>query len=230
MGSGPQDGYRFFGRRKGHSLSAKRAALLADVLPDVRVPLPATGILDPRTLFAGAVDRVHLEIGFGGGEHLAGQAEAHPGDGFVGCEVFLNGVASLVDRIAERNLGNIRIHDEDARPLLDRLAPASLDRVYVLFPDPWPKQRHRDRRMIQTAMLDRFAALLKPGGELRVASDQMFYIAWTLERALAHPAFDWCAEGPADWRRPPDDWVATRYEKKAIGKGDSPAYLRFRRR
>ena len=225
-----QDGpYRFYGRRKGHALSPRRERLIDDVLPPIRVSVPDTGEIDPRRLFPDPVERMHLEIGFGGGEHLAAQAAAYPHDGFIGCEVFLNGVASLVSQVAESGLRNIRVRDEDARPLLDHMAPDSIDRIYVLFPDPWPKFRHRDRRMIQTESLDRFAAMLKPGGELRIASDQMFYIAWSLERTLAHPAFTWIAERPSDWRMPPVDWCQTRYEQKAIAKGDFPAYLRFRR-
>ncbi|MCR9257892.1 MAG: tRNA (guanosine(46)-N7)-methyltransferase TrmB [Alphaproteobacteria bacterium] len=225
-----QEAYRFFGRRKGHALSARREALVRDVLPGLRVTPPKQGLLDPRTLFDAPMARVHLEIGFGGGEHLAAQAKGNPEDGFIGCEVFLNGVASLVSQVADQEIGNVRIRDEDARPLLAAMAPASVDRIYVLFPDPWPKYRHRDRRMIQTESLDRFADMLKDGGELRVASDQMFYIAWTLERVIGRPDFEWLAERPGDWREPPADWVRTRYERKALAKGDHPAYLRFRRR
>ena len=171
-----------------------------------------------------------LEIGFGAGEHLAAQAEAHPGIGFIGVEVFENGVARLVAEIDRRGLANIRIFPDDARMLLDALAPASLGRVFILFPDPWPKTRHHKRRLVSTATLDRLAVLMRPGAELRLATDDRDYLAWMLEHATAHPEFAWLARGPADWRERPADWPPTRYEEKARAAGRTPAFLRFARR
>jgi tRNA (guanine-N7-)-methyltransferase len=172
---------------------------------------------------------VWLEIGFGGGEHLAHQAAANPDVGVIGCEVFESGIASGLSHVADRNLENVRIHPEDARTLLVALKPQSLDRVFLLFPDPWPKRRHAQRRFIP-GNLDRLAELLRDGGEFRIASDDPIYIEWTLQHVPVHPAFQWLAESPSDWRDRPVDAIETRYEKKAREAGRVPHFFRFRRR
>jgi tRNA (guanine-N7-)-methyltransferase len=200
------------------------------MLPRLAITLPETGVLDPAALFPERPESVWLEIGFGAGEHLAAQAAAHPDIGFIGCEVFENGVARLVAEIARLGLVNIRIFPDDIRALLDALAPASLDRVFILFPDPWPKTRHHKRRLVSTATLDRLAVLMRKGAELRLATDDRDYLVWMLEHATAHPEFVWLARGPADWRERPSDWPPTRYEEKARAAGRTPAFLRFPRR
>jgi tRNA (guanine-N7-)-methyltransferase len=211
-------------------LRSGQQRLKQDLLPQLAIKLPETRVLDPALLFAERPESVWLEIGFGAGEHLAAQAEAHPGIGFIGCEVFENGVARLVAEIAGRDLKNIRIFPDDIRALLEALAPASLDRVFILFPDPWPKARHHKRRLVSTATLDRLAILMRPGAELRLATDDRDYLAWILEHATAHPEFEWLARGPADWRERLSDWPPTRYEEKARAAGRVPAFLRFARR
>ena len=221
---------RVYGRRRGRPLRPGRQRLTETVLPRLAITLPEAGPLDPRTLFAASPATVWLEIGFGGGEHLAEQAERHPAIGFVGSEVFENGVARLVGEVAHRNLRNIRIFPDDARLLLDSLAPASIGRVFILFPDPWPKQRHYKRRLVAPATLDRLAAVMQPGAELRLATDDRDYLAWMLEHVTTHPDFLWLARRPTDWRERPPDWPATRYEKKARDAGRTPAFLRFLRR
>jgi tRNA (guanine-N7-)-methyltransferase len=221
---------RIYGRRRGRPLRPGQRQLHKTLLPQLAVTLPEIGPLDPAAPFATRPDSVWLEIGFGAGEHLAAQAAAHPGIGFLGCEVFENGVARLVAEIARSGLGNIRVFPDDARALLDALAPASLDRVFILFPDPWPKARHHKRRLVSPATLDRLAMLMRPGTELRLATDDRDYLAWMLEHATAHPAFEWLARGPADWRERPPDWPPTRYEEKARAAGRMPAFLRFARR
>ncbi|MBF0094164.1 MAG: tRNA (guanosine(46)-N7)-methyltransferase TrmB [Alphaproteobacteria bacterium] len=229
---------RSFGRRKGKKLRPGRLALLDDLLPRIAVPRPAPGeSVDPRALFAPAAservwlpERIWLEVGFGGGEHLAAQAAAHPDVGIIGCEVFVNGVASLLRHVDEAGLGNVRIFPDDARFLLNALPDRCLERVFVLFPDPWPKRRHAERRFISPANLDLLARLLKAGGELRIATDDVTYMRWVLAHAPIHPGFRWLAGRPGDWRTPPADWVATRYETKAIREGRPPLYLRFERR
>jgi tRNA (guanine-N7-)-methyltransferase len=148
----------------------------------------------------------------------------------IGCEPFLNGVAKLLVAIDEEGLNNIRIHPDDARDVLEWLPAASIGRVFVLHPDPWPKKRHWKRRFISARTLDRLARIMKPGGELRIASDIPSYIDWTLRLAAFHPALEWMAAGPADWREAPADWPRTRYEAKAVREGRTPAYLIFRRR
>ena len=225
----PED-RRFYGRRKGRPLRKGQQHLIDTLLPRVAIELPASGKLDPRALFPHRPDQVWLEIGFGGGEHLAEQARAHPEAGLIGCEVFLNGIATLLSQVSSSGLANVRIYPEDARDLLDALPDGSLDRAFLLFPDPWPKRRHADRRFIQPANLDLLARLMKPGAEFRVASDDPTYIGWALAHLARHPAFAWTAQGPADWRARTADWPGTRYESKALREGRPPIFLRFTRR
>lgn len=204
---------------------------MATLLPRIRVALPdAAATLDPLSLFAPPVDELWLEIGFGAGEHLAAQAAERPRTGIIGCEVFENGVARLLAEIARRQLGNVRILMDDARRLLAALPKASLGRAAILFPDPWPKERHKKRRIVSAETLDALAAALGDGAELRLATDDADYAVWMLERATAHPAFEWLARRPSDWRERPADWPPTRYEGKAIAAGRRPVFLRFRRR
>lgn len=218
------------GRRHGRPLRKQRAALMETLLPALRVPLPPAGAtLDPASLFAHHPRAVWLEVGFGGGEHLAAQAAAHPDVGFIGCEFFVNGVASLLKHVEAQGLANVRVHADDARPLLDALPDASLDRVFVLFADPWPKKRHAERRFIGPANLPRLARCLKPGGELRAASDDPTLIEWTREQLASFPAFAVVEEGVGDWPGRPADWPPTRYEQKAVAAGRVPVFWRCRR-
>ena len=224
---GQRQAFQFYGRRKGRRLRKGRQSLFDDLLPRVSVKLPAEGALDPAHLFDHAPTAVWLEIGFGGGEHLAAQAAAHPEIGFIGCEVFESGIASMLAHIAERDLKNVRLYPEDARQLLAVLRPASLDRVFLLFPDPWPKKRHEQRRFINRANLDLLARLIRDGGELRVASDDPVYQEWVLRHVPVHPAFRWQARSPSDWLERPADAIETRYEKKARDAGRTPMFFRF---
>ena len=199
-------------------------------MPRLAITLPQAGVLDPKTLYSTSPAAVWLEIGFGAGEHLAVQAEQHPSLGFIGCEVFENGIARLLGDVARGGLDNIRIFTDDARLLLDCLKTSSIGRVFILFPDPWPKQRHHKRRLVARATLDRLAIVMQPGAELRLATDDRDYLAWMLEHLTGHPAFAWAARGPADWRERAPDWPATRYEEKARAAGRVPVFLRFIRR
>ncbi len=221
---------RFYGRRKGRPLRKGQQSQIDTLLPRLAIALPESGKLDPRALFPRAPREIWLEIGFGGGEHLAEQARANPQAGIIGCEVFLNGIATLLTQIEAQDLANVRVYPEDARDLLDALPERSLDRVFLLFPDPWPKRRHAARRFIQTERLDQLARLMKPGAEFRVGSDDPGYITWALAHLTAHPAFGWTARQPSDWRARPADWPPTRYEAKALREGRKPAYFRFVRR
>ena len=220
----------FFGRRKGRPLRTQQAALFDTLLPrlalDVKTPPPA----DLATLFPLPVDAVRLEIGFGGGEHLIAQAIANPRSGFIGCEAFVNGMAKALAAIAAHRLTNVRLHFGDATALIDWLPAASIARVDMLYPDPWPKRRHWKRRFIQDASIAALARILRPGGEFRFATDIPDYAAWTLARMLRSPDFTWTAERADDWRRPWPDFAGTRYEAKAIRAGRTPCYLTFRRR
>jgi tRNA (guanine-N7-)-methyltransferase len=221
--------FQFYGRRKGRPLRKGRQFLFDELLPRITIPLTEAGALDPASLFA-EKRAVWLEIGFGGGEHLAHQAAQHPEIGFLGCEVFEAGIASGLAHIEERKLENVRLHPEDARMLLTALQPHSLERVFLLFPDPWPKRRYAKRRFVNRGNLDRLAELIAPGGELRIASDDPVYIEWTLQHVPVHPEFQWLAQSPTDWQERYADAIETRYEKKAREAGRVPHFFRFARR
>lgn len=220
-----------YGRRSGHKLRPGRRALLERRLPSLRVQLASDpgGSLDPLSLFPFSPTDLWLEIGFGAGEHLACQAQANPSIGMIGCEPFVNGIASLLRRLEEQHLENVRIFTDDARLLLSRLPAASVGRLFALFPDPWPKKRHHKRRLISGEVVQTLAHVLKDGAELRLATDHAEYARWILRHLNDHPAFAWLALGPNDWRSRPPGWPETRYEKKARAQGDQPIYLCYRR-
>ncbi|HML11311.1 MAG TPA: tRNA (guanosine(46)-N7)-methyltransferase TrmB [Stellaceae bacterium] len=220
----------FYGRRRGRPLRAGQRERQSTLLPQLSFAVPECGRLDPAHLFATPPREIWLEIGFGSGEHLAEQAERHPDIGFIGSEVFENGVAKLLGEIEHRRLANVRVYPNDVRLLLAALTPHSIGRVFILFPDPWPKARHHKRRLVAPATLDRLAKIMASGAELRLATDEPGYLGWMLEHATTHPAFLWTAHRPADWRERPADWPATRYEEKARKAGRKPAFLRFTRR
>ena len=216
---------RLYGRRAGHKLREGQSALVERLLPELAV---ADGPVDSVTLF-GKVCPLQLEIGFGGGEHLAAQAAMRPETGFVGCEPFLNGVVSALGHVRDRGLTNVRFHMGDALDVLDRLAPASLDRAFLLHPDPWPKLRHAKRRFVNPGPLDALASRLKPGAELRIGTDHPVYLRWTLMQMAVRSDFEWLAAAPAGWQVRPADWPPTRYEAKARRKGHEVWYLHYRR-
>jgi len=219
---------RFYGRRKGRPLRSGRQRLMDTALPRFAVKLDGDNVVIPG--WADAMpERMVLEVGFGAGEHLAAMAKAEPEAGFIGCEPFINGVARLLSRIEEDRLENVRIWPDDARPLIDALPDAFFDRAYVLFPDPWPKRRHRERRFVGPGNLPRLARVIKPGGLLCMASDHPDYIAWMLAHVRADRRFSWIARHPDDWRLRPADWPQTRYDAKARSQGLNPVYLRFQR-
>jgi tRNA (guanine-N7-)-methyltransferase len=214
-----------YGRRLGRPLSAQQKTLVETLLPKLGV---GDGPIAPCTLFPGA-RTFALEVGFGGGEHLAAQARANPETGFIGCEPFLNGVAKLLVQVDAEGLANVRVHMGDARDVLARLPDASLRVVYVLFPDPWPKARHHKRRFFQRQTLDELARVMGPAAELRIATDHGDYAVWTLSLLMRDARFQWTAGRAPDWRERPSDWPATRYEQKALAQGRSCVYLRFLR-
>ena len=224
----PHGPLRSYGRIKSRSLKPRQADLLARREGEVMLPDPEAGPVDPKVL-APAAAEAWLEIGFGGGEHMAQQAQRRPDVLVLGAEPFLNGVASAVRHIDEGGLTNVRLLQGDARHLLTALPDASVERVFILFPDPWPKGRHKKRRFIQAETVAELARLLAPGGRLRFASDWADYADWALRRFLASPDFSWTAERADDWRTPPADHVTTRYEQKRLGDC-APVFLDFERR
>lgn len=224
------DRLRSFGRRRTKRLQGKRRNSLDALLPEYAIDPHAEAPLDTAALFASPVKEVWLEIGFGGGEHLAARAGAHPEVGFIGCEPFMDGVAKLLIRAEEEGLANLRVFPEDVRPLLERLPEASLARVFILFPDPWPKQRHHKRRLVNAALLNLLARVLRPGGSLLLATDHAGYAQWMLEHLLADERFEWTARKPEDFNNPPEGWVVTRYQEKAALEGRKPCFLLFERK
>jgi tRNA (guanine-N7-)-methyltransferase len=219
----------FFGRRKGHRLKPRQAALFDTLLPRLVIDLTGAAPADLRDLFTG-VDCVRLEIGFGGGEHLIAEAERHSRIGFIGIEPFVNGMAKALAAIDARKLANVRLYHGDATDLLRWLPRGGLAGIDLLYPDPWPKRRHWKRRFIQDQIVVELARILAPGARLHFASDIADYVAWALLRLLRSPDFSWTAEQADDWRKPWPDFGGTRYEAKAKREGRTPNYLVFRRK
>jgi tRNA (guanine-N7-)-methyltransferase len=215
---------RSYGRKRGRKLSPRQQRLLADVLPEVRAD-PAS-VSDPEGLTPG---ETWLEIGFGGGEHLVWQAEQNPHIGLIGCEPFEDGVVKVLAAIEDKKLANIRVYPDDARPLLRWLPEASIARAFILFPDPWPKRRHAKRRLVSPQTLSLLAHVMRPGAELRIATDIGDYARTTLLALRAVPVFRWTAASPADWRQRSPDWPETRYQSKALREGRRCYFFKFLR-
>lgn len=219
---------RLFGRRLGRPLRVRKTALLETLLPQLQLTLPSAGTVNPPSWFAATPQEIWLEIGFGGGEHLAAQAAQRPDCGFIGCEPFRNGVASLLDHIDRQGLGNIRIFPDDARVLLAALPAESLARAFILFADPWPKKRHAERRFVQQATLQALARVMQPAARLRLATDDPVLQEWTTAQMRSTPFF--VPEfGYGISAQRPADWVMTRYEEKALQAGRTPLYYCFKR-
>ncbi len=232
MQDDPQDVQKpmFYGRRRSHKLRPGRQQLISELLPQLRIcESDKSDKIDLAASFGRETSDVRLEIGFGAGEHLSGDAHANPDIDFIGCEPFINGVAALLADVDRLDIKNVRVFDDDARLLLSRLPAACVSKIYILFPDPWPKSRHNRRRFINQETLSSLSRIAKDNAEFIFASDHMGYISWTLVETQRHADWKWTAKGPVDWRAPPKDWVPTRYEAKALRKGDKPAYLTFRR-
>ena len=221
---------RSFGRRRGRKLRARQTQHVEQLLPRLSLdlaqptPRPLTEIFDSR------VSDVWLEIGFGGGEHLLWQAAHNPQIGIIGCEPFLDGIVKVLDGVEANNLENIRLHADDARDVLRCLPDGSLGRVFILFPDPWPKKQHHKRRLVNVALLRQLARVMRPGGVLRLGTDIGDYAADMLAAVNDSGMFNWLARHCGDWRIRPSDWPQTRYEQKADREGRSSYYLCFERR
>ena len=222
---------RLYGRRQGHALRVGQAELIDELLPTIAVP--GDGALDAARLFGdadGGTERpLAIEIGFGKGEHMARQAAMAPGTGFIGCEPFLDGVVGACMQVRDHALANVRLHMGDAIEVLERLPDASLERAWLLHPDPWPKARHAKRRFMNPGPIGLLAAKMKRGGEFRFGTDHPVYVRWAMMVMAALPPFEWQAESPQDFLVRPDDWPETRYEAKARAKGHEVWYFRYRR-
>jgi tRNA (guanine-N7-)-methyltransferase len=215
---------RLYGRSRGKALRAGQQRLLAEALPLFSIESEALAAGRP---FASPPREIWLEIGFGAGEHLIEQAKANPDVGIVGCEPFLNGVVAALAGLKRERLPNVRLRCGDAQALIEAAPDAFFSRVFILYPDPWPKRRHHKRRVIAPGMIEALARVMGRGGELRLATDVDDYAGWTLARFLASPYFRWAATRADDWRRPWPDWRPTRYEAKARTEGRGSVYLTF---
>ncbi|MEM8878285.1 MAG: tRNA (guanine(46)-N(7))-methyltransferase TrmB [Pseudomonadota bacterium] len=220
---------RLFGRRQGHALRGRQAKLVETLLPELLVD-PAEFPDRLAELFPNPIERIAVEIGFGGGEHLAFEAERQPATGFIGAEAYLNGFGKILPELVDRNLSNVRLFMGDGEVLLAALPDASITRLDLLYPDPWRKRRHWKRRFIRPQALDQLTRVIQPGGQFRFASDWPDYLTWTLMHVRRHPDFVWQARIESDWRAPWPNWPGTRYEAKALREGRKPAYLIFERR
>jgi tRNA (guanine-N7-)-methyltransferase len=219
----------FFGRRKGHKLRPRQAGLFATLLPRLAIDVTEPAPRELSALFGGSVTAVWLEIGFGGGEAMLAQAKAYPQIGFLGVEPFVNGMAKALAGIEAEGLSNIRLHFNDAVGLIDWLPTASLMRIDLIHPDPWPKRRHWKRRFVQDDMVAELARILRPGGEFRFVTDIADYAAWTLQRLVRSPHFEWTARCADDWHNPWPGFAATRYHAKATREQRRSCFLVFRR-
>lgn len=218
-----------FGRRRGKALRKGQRHAIEGILPRISVPLDENPI-DLPALFNHQTADFWLEIGFGAGEHLAWQAQQNPEIGIIGCEPFLNGVATLVGKLEENGSKNVRIHNEAAELLMEKIPEASLEKAFLLFADPWPKSSHHKRRFVSDENIAALARILADDAELRIGTDHTDYGAWMLWHMLRSDDFIWCAEKPEDWCVRGDDWPGTRYEAKALREGRNSVYYRFVRR
>ncbi|MEM6463161.1 MAG: tRNA (guanosine(46)-N7)-methyltransferase TrmB [Pseudomonadota bacterium] len=219
----------FFGRRKGKALRHAQTEAMRELLPRLRVNVEAKAPARIGGIFTRDYTDYRLEIGFGGAEHLLAEARANPDIGFIGVEPFVNGLAKCVRALHDNPLPNIRLYDDDATVLLDWLPAASVGRIDLLYPDPWPKKKHWKRRFVSHVNLTRMARVLRPGGLFCFASDIDTYVNWTLLHCRGHSQFEWLAKNADNWRKPFAGWSGTRYESKALREGRTPAYLSFRR-
>jgi tRNA (guanine-N7-)-methyltransferase len=217
------------GRRQGRKLSDRRVFLLRTVLPRLSLDV-SRPIAKPACLFADRPSALWLEIGFGGGEHLAAEAKAHPDTGYIGCEFFLSGIAKALAQIEADRLQNVRLYEGDARAVIEALPPGSLNGAYVLYPDPWPKRRHRERRFLSHETLERLARVMRPGAELRFATDIDSHAGWSLAQVLRASNFSWNPLCAANWRVAWEGWRGTKYEAKALRCGRKPVYFTFVRK
>jgi tRNA (guanine-N7-)-methyltransferase len=214
---------RSFGRKQGRKPKGELHDAMEKLLPELEIKQdqPITSL---SKLFSFPHSYFAMEIGFGRGEHLYQQALSAPETGFIGCEPFLNGVAYLLYKIRRGGTGNIRIWHDDARILMDKIPNESLDKVFILFPDPWPKVRHSKRRLVNKELLNQLARIMKPGALLRIATDHDGYAAWSLAHILQHSCFEWRVTSKKDWKGMPENWVVTRYQKKALA-GEVTTYI-----
>lgn len=233
---------KFFGRRKGRVVRKAKQFLLEKMLPQMKVSEEQDFV--SGTLFGDTKKEICLEIGFGDGQHLFGQAKRNPQNGYIGVEVFQNGVANLLTLISGIKEGNqlpedicitdyavqnIRVFDNDVRLLFKKIPDAFFDKVYLLFPDPWPKKKHTGRRFVNPENLKEVSRILKKGGLFRIATDHPVYKRHVLRTMHGYADFVWTAKCGHDWKCEPADWVRTKYQMKALNEGRRPVFFDYRK-
>ncbi len=234
MPTGKFYGFNFYGRRRGKKISGLKKRLIEDFLPSVSVSgigykeNPNREYISFFKIF-GSHCPVWIEVGFGGGEHLLSIAQGNTNVGFIGCEPYLNGMAMFLSKLHNSKLSNVRVIMDDARILFDVTPTSSISKLFLLFPDPWPKRRHADRRFINKNNIKVLKRIIRSGGILHIATDVDMYVKHVLETFLDENEFEWLAERPKDWKLPWPGWKSTRYEEKAINSGKRVTYLTFRR-
>ncbi len=232
-GSAHHKARSLFGRRKGRPLKKERREALDNLLPKLQIPkdkLSEKHECNPQDFFTNPLSSYWLEIGFGQGEHIATLSERNPKTGYLGAEPFINGMAAFLKSVEDKPKDNIRVLMDDGMIIARSLAPASLEGIYILNPDPWHKKRHHKRRIINRENLDIFAKILKPGGQLVMTSDVEDLSAWMCTQASNHPDFEWQAQNKNDWSVPPENWIPTRYEQKGAKGSKKMVYLFFKRK
>ncbi len=224
-----KDTHHFYGRRKLRAIGKERSEAVEKITGQfiLTEDIFEQEVIDPRIVLQ--KEKIWFEIGFGNGEHLIGQAQNNPDIGFIGCEPFTNGAAWAAREVVSNNLSNIRIWQDDALPLLSKMPENSLDRVFLLFPDPWPKTRHYKRRFIQTRTVELLSKLIKSGGRLSLATDDKSLAEWMLLHTVSNPDFQWDNWQDGNWSTTPEGWIETRYQQKAVQQGRLAQFLNFTR-
>lgn len=217
----------FYGRRNLRPIHDVRSNAVKKIQDNFILPadLLQQPVIDPAKVVG--KEKIWLEIGFGNGEHLVGQAQNHPDIALIGCEAFLNGVGAAAKDMVANNINNVSLWPDDALPLISKFPDGSLERIFLLFPDPWPKTKHYKRRFIQDYTVALFARLLKSGGRLSLATDDKSLAEWMLLHVVQNAQFSWDDAKNANWRGTPDDWVETRYQQKAAQQGRLAHFLNF---
>lgn len=221
-----------FGRKRGRHFGIVAQDMLDNLYPQINIKelidIENCRRLNPKDLFTFDPKKIVCEVGFGDGDMLGVVHKQYPDHGFIGCEPFLNGLVNMLKTIEDTK--NIRLWQDDALLLLDIIEDSSIDDIYILNPDPWPKKRHYKRRIVRAETLDIYARIMKSGGTLVMTTDVDDLAEWMVTQAFNHPAFSWTAESQNDWKSPPKNWISTKYERKGIEAGRQQSYLIFKRK
>tara|TARA_R110002050_G_scaffold8396_4_gene30807 strand:- start:17389 stop:18057 length:669 start_codon:yes stop_codon:yes gene_type:complete len=218
-----------YGRKYGRKMRQNKHRLMAELLPELEIKLEDDRLPSLESLTKG-FDRINLEVGFGAGEHLALQAKEYPNELFIGCEPFINGIAALLQKVEQESLNNVRIFPDDAMLLLKALPENFFSKVFILFPDPWPKARHNKRRFVNKNNLAYLSKKMKEQAQLLLATDHDDYFEWMLKHIDQHPNFNFLSDTKEEWLKKPDLWTLTRFQEKANKAGRVSRFLRLVRK